>query len=66
MKFKSEHTFEQRKAESERVRGKYPDRIPGLFLLLMNELRLMDIISLLVICEKIDKSKIEVNFSYCC
>jgi len=40
MKFKSEHTFDQRKAESERVRGKYPDRIP-------------------VICEKIDKSKIE-------
>ena len=29
MKFKNEHTFEQRKAESERVRGKYPDRIPG-------------------------------------
>lgn len=29
MKFKSEHTFEQRKAESERVRAKYPDRIPG-------------------------------------
>ena len=31
MKFKTEHTFEQRKAESERVRGKYPDRIPGIF-----------------------------------
>ena len=29
MKFKAEHTFDQRKAESERVRGKYPDRIPG-------------------------------------
>lgn len=30
MKFKAEHTFEQRKAESERVRHKYPDRIPGI------------------------------------
>jgi hypothetical protein len=29
MKFKSDHTFEERKAESERVRTKYPDRIPG-------------------------------------
>lgn len=40
MKFKAEHTFDQRKLESERVRGKYPDRIP-------------------VICEKVDKSKME-------
>ena len=46
MKFKSEHTFEQRKAESDRIRDKYPDRIP-------------------VICEKIEKSKVQVmmNFS---
>ena len=29
MKFKAEHNFEQRLAESERVRDKYPDRIPG-------------------------------------
>ena len=29
MKFKAEHTFEQRQAESQRVRAKYPDRIPG-------------------------------------
>lgn len=29
MKFKAEHTFEERKAESERVRNKYPDRVPG-------------------------------------
>lgn len=29
MKFKQEHTFEQRKAESDRVRAKYPDRVPG-------------------------------------
>mmetsp|Transcript_1424 Transcript_1424/g.1559 ORF Transcript_1424/g.1559 Transcript_1424/m.1559 type:complete len:120 (+) Transcript_1424:111-470(+) len=27
-KFKNEHTVEQRKAESERIRAKYPDRIP--------------------------------------
>eukprot|EP01033_Poteriospumella_lacustris_P010332 gene10332-7341_t len=40
MKFKQEHTFEQRKAESDRVRAKYPDRVP-------------------VICEKLDKSKME-------
>jgi hypothetical protein len=31
MKFKGEHTFDERKAESERVRTKYPDRIPGKF-----------------------------------
>jgi len=29
MKFKAEHTFEERKLESDRVRAKYPDRIPG-------------------------------------
>jgi GABA(A) receptor-associated protein len=28
MRFKAEHTLEQRKAESERIRAKYPDRIP--------------------------------------
>lgn len=31
MKFKSEHSEEERKAESERVRTKYPDRVPGEF-----------------------------------
>ena len=28
MKFKVEHTLEQRKAESERIRQKYPERVP--------------------------------------
>jgi GABA(A) receptor-associated protein len=28
MRFKAEHTLAQRKAESERIRAKYPDRIP--------------------------------------
>jgi len=78
MKFKSEHTFEQRKAESERVRAKYPDRIPGeqlSILYLFFYLSYLDgsedtlihrcidpffIISA-VICEKIEKSKIEVS-----
>ncbi|KZV94091.1 light chain 3 [Exidia glandulosa HHB12029] len=27
-KFKDEHTFEKRKGEAERIRQKYPDRIP--------------------------------------
>ncbi|CAO3697742.1 unnamed protein product [Rhizopus microsporus] len=27
-KFKDEHTFEKRKAEADRIRQKYPDRIP--------------------------------------
>jgi hypothetical protein len=27
-KFKDEHTFEKRKAEAERIRQKYADRIP--------------------------------------
>ncbi len=61
MKFKQEHTFEQRKAESERVRGKYPDRIPGLFLFcFVKSYYLVLLKNLTVICEKIDKSKIEV------
>jgi hypothetical protein len=36
VKFKAEHTFDQRKAESERVRAKYPDRIPGKIHISMN------------------------------
>lgn len=28
MKFKQQHSFEERQAESERIRSKYPDRIP--------------------------------------
>ncbi len=28
MKFKEQHSFEERQAESERIRAKYPDRIP--------------------------------------
>eukprot|EP00947_MAST-08B_sp_MAST-8B-sp1_P004201 g4201.t1 len=28
MSFKKEHTFDKRKAEAERIRAKYPDRIP--------------------------------------
>lgn len=28
MKFKQQHSFEERQAESERIRTKYPDRIP--------------------------------------
>ena len=27
-KFKEEHAFDQRKAEAERIRRKYPNRIP--------------------------------------
>lgn len=29
MKFKSEHTFEERKEEADRVLNKYSDRVPG-------------------------------------
>jgi len=59
MNFKSEHTFDQRRAESERVRNKYPDRVPGMcsspsFLLFLINM-------LIVICEKLDKSKMEVQ-----
>lgn len=28
MSFKKQHTFEERKAEADRIRSKYPDRIP--------------------------------------
>jgi GABA(A) receptor-associated protein len=41
MKFVQEHSLDQRRAESNRIRAKYPDRIP-------------------VICEKSEKSKVQV------
>lgn len=60
MKFKAEHTFEQRLAESDRVRAKYPDRIPGnLFPFIRS--KVLAERKFLVICEKIDKSKMEVR-----
>ncbi len=39
-KFKDEHPFEKRKAEAERIRQKYSDRIPVSILLLSPLLRL--------------------------
>lgn len=69
MKFKAEHTFEERKLESDRVRSKYPDRIPGKLKIVRGLLGmpLCQILyslfySLTVICEKLDKSKMEVRF----
>jgi hypothetical protein len=66
MKFKQEHSFEERKAESDRVRTKYPDRIPGKknSPIKFYESPTSLSISLLcvVICEKLDKSKLEVRF----
>lgn len=29
LKFKNMYTFEERKLESERIKAKYPDRVPG-------------------------------------
>ena len=37
-KFKDEHPFEKRKAEAERIRQKYADRIPVSLLTWKNEL----------------------------
>jgi GABA(A) receptor-associated protein len=50
-KFKDEHPFEKRKAEAERIRQKYTDRIPvSAVPSVMSNLK--------VICEKVEKSDI--------
>jgi GABA(A) receptor-associated protein len=50
-KFKDEHPFEKRKAEAERIRQKYTDRIPvSAAPSVMSNLK--------VICEKVEKSDI--------
>jgi GABA(A) receptor-associated protein len=50
-KFKDEHPFEKRKAEAERIRQKYTDRIPvSTAPSVMSNLK--------VICEKVEKSDI--------
>ena len=54
-KFKDEHPFEKRKAEAERIRQKYNDRIPvrvpvPALLCISNRVQ--------VICEKVEKSDI--------
>lgn len=57
-KFKDEHPFEKRKAEAERIRGKYTDRIPvsrcRKWLTVVQPL----IHNVQVICEKVEKSDI--------
>ena len=65
-KFKDEHPFEKRKAEAERIRQKYADRIPVSTspqlpkphpsLSLASEI--LTLIILQVICEKVEKSDI--------
>jgi GABA(A) receptor-associated protein len=55
-KFKDEHKFATRKAEAERIRAKYTDRIPvtlHYFIAL-----LIPLIHAQVICEKVEKSEI--------
>ncbi|KAF1775448.1 Ubiquitin-related domain [Phytophthora cactorum] len=49
--FKKEHPFEKRQAEAQRIRSKYPDRIP-----LTGLLTCVAVIQ--VICEKADRSDI--------
>ncbi|GJD02075.1 putative microtubule associated protein 1A/1B [Colletotrichum higginsianum] len=72
-KFKDEHPFEKRKAEAERIRQKYSDRIPLRVLsavphvprssppisyLLSRTLPLTKAFAVQVICEKVEKSDI--------
>lgn len=64
-KFKDEHPFEKRKAEAERIRQKYADRIPVSFLpsplssysSVLNQIKILTHL-LKVICEKVEKSDI--------
>jgi GABA(A) receptor-associated protein len=55
-KFKDEHPFEKRKAEAERIRQKYNDRIPVRLPASLTSLYEAD--SAQVICEKVEKSDI--------
>ncbi|KAI4753402.1 hypothetical protein E4T51_13455 [Aureobasidium sp. EXF-12344] len=59
-KFKDEHPFEKRKAEAERIRQKYTDRIPvSLYAAFVATLGLhTDVVATQVICEKVEKSDI--------
>ena len=68
-KFKDEHPFEKRKAEAERIRQKYADRIPVSGSSITHSLRNTDFLiscpsryinvaALQVICEKVEKSDI--------
>lgn len=59
-KFKDEHPFEKRKAEAERIRQKYNDRIPVSAACLPRSLALSRRTdsSVQVICEKVEKSDI--------
>ena len=65
-KFKDEHPFEKRKAEAERIRQKYADRIPvclssklvSLSALSYTFLSTSNSAFLQVICEKVEKSDI--------
>lgn len=62
-KFKDEHPFEKRKAEAERIRQKYADRIPVSHSSTLRyqryALQCPNLVALLqVICEKVEKSDI--------
>ncbi|KAJ2969952.1 hypothetical protein NUW58_g9843 [Xylaria curta] len=63
-KFKDEHPFEKRKAEAERIRQKYSDRIPVCAALSLPSAshrrgnHVGTVMALLVICEKVEKSDI--------
>ncbi|KAJ5443676.1 light chain 3 [Penicillium daleae] len=61
-KFKDEHPFEKRKAEAERIRQKYADRIPSLITALSSPSPLLPVANGFrlsqVICEKVEKSDI--------
>ncbi|EGX89232.1 Light chain 3 (LC3) [Cordyceps militaris CM01] len=58
-KFKDEHPFEKRKAEAERIRQKYADRIPSRENYLVFSVNASGVIDGPgVICEKVEKSDI--------
>ena len=56
-KFKDEHPFERRKAEADRIRQKYTDRVP-VSIVYASALTLTHISQ--VICEKVERSDIAV------
>lgn len=57
-KFKDEHEFAKRKAEAERIRAKYNDRIPVSSPFTSPSFRVHPLTHDQVICEKVEKSEI--------
>jgi hypothetical protein len=58
--FKTDKPFDKRKEDSDRIRSKYPERIPGIFIITVDFPTNPCFIVIVVICEKLENSTIQV------